>query len=450
MRAFFLFTLLAVAISGFSQRNLTGLWSGSLTHDSLVGRKDLSFELALTQYKQKVYGYTRRTFIVNDTLYYVLKRVKGKIDGNVCEITDDEYISYNFQAKVDKNVKVTYTFHYSESDSSWNMTGNWKTNKVKNNYRAMSGSISVQQEKDLDNAKIFAHLEELKLADDVVFYQESKKPSVVNAPPSKALVTNNKSVNNQQTKSELAKNNNPTTKTSGNTVTSNTKPSQSNTVPVTAVNKPGDNPTTKKTVSNEPGPAEALAVNKKEIKSEPAPVTSANKQTDPTAVAVTGDESNQPKPKSLADTKVDASMTVADLGNKNPASAIPPKEIKLPVAAAFVAERKAAPPQIIDFKTDSIELSLYDNGEVDGDTVSVLLNDAVIIAKQGLRASAFKKTIYFPQGSDEFKMVLYAENLGKYPPNTGLLIIHDGEDVHQVRFSADLQQNAVLIFRRKK
>jgi hypothetical protein len=47
-------------------------------------------------------------------------------------------------------------------------------------------------------------------------------------------------------------------------------------------------------------------------------------------------------------------------------------------------------------------------------------------------------------------LVLYAENLGKYPPNTGLLVVHDGEDTYQVRFSADLQQNASVVFRRKK
>jgi len=47
-------------------------------------------------------------------------------------------------------------------------------------------------------------------------------------------------------------------------------------------------------------------------------------------------------------------------------------------------------------------------------------------------------------------LVLYAENLGKYPPNTGLLIVHDGNDTYQIRFSADLQQNAAVIFKRKR
>jgi hypothetical protein len=120
-------------------------------------------------------------------------------------------------------------------------------------------------------------------------------------------------------------------------------------------------------------------------------------------------------------------------------------------AALFIKERVVAAPQVVNFKSDSLELALYDNGEVDGDTVSVLLNGQLILAKQGLKASAIKKTIYAPaNNNDSLTMVLYAENLGKYPPNTGLLIIHDGNDTYQVRFSADLQQNAAVIFKRRK
>ena len=51
-------------------------------------------------------------------------------------------------------------------------------------------------------------------------------------------------------------------------------------------------------------------------------------------------------------------------------------------------------------------LALYDNGEVDGDTVSVLLNGEVIVAKQCLKTAAFKKTIYIPSGDFQANIVL--------------------------------------------
>ena len=142
-------------------------------------------------------------------------------------------------------------------------------------------------------------------------------------------------------------------------------------------------------------------------------------------------------------------ITTAKTDDKNLRS--DSKEIKVNAsAAAFVQERKMIAPQIVTFKSDSLELSLYDNGEIDGDTVSVLLNGTILLAKQGLKASAIKKTIYIQRGDEEVNLVLYAENLGKYPPNTGLLVVHDGDDVYQLRFSADLQQNAAVVFRRKK
>jgi hypothetical protein len=121
-----------------------------------------------------------------------------------------------------------------------------------------------------------------------------------------------------------------------------------------------------------------------------------------------------------------------------------------PTAAVHVNERKTTAAQEVSFVSDSLLLSLYDNGEIDGDTVSVLMNGELILAKQGLKASAIKKTIYLKPGDTEFTLVLYAENLGKYAPNTGLLVVYDGEERHQVRFSADLQQNAAIIFRKKR
>jgi hypothetical protein len=45
---------------------------------------------------------------------------------------------------------------------------------------------------------------------------------------------------------------------------------------------------------------------------------------------------------------------------------------------------------------------------------------------------------------------MYAENLGSIPPNTGLLIIMDGEKRYEVRFSADLKTNAAILLRRRK
>jgi hypothetical protein len=95
-------------------------------------------------------------------------------------------------------------------------------------------------------------------------------------------------------------------------------------------------------------------------------------------------------------------------------------------------------------------LTLYDNGEIDGDTVSVLMNGEVIMPMVGLTTNAVRKVIYTKDLPDSIQIVMYAETLGSLPPNTGLLIVYDGTERYEIRFSGDLKKNAAIVFRRKE
>jgi len=137
------------------------------------------------------------------------------------------------------------------------------------------------------------------------------------------------------------------------------------------------------------------------------------------------------------------------VGFENTASTIPNNQ-KTIGAAAEIALRKTEAIRTIDFKSDSLVLVLYDNGIVDGDTVSVVLNDEVIIPKQGLTEQAYRKVIKIPPSmGDSLQLVIYAENLGSIPPNSGLLIIEDGSDRYEVGFMGDMTKSPAVILRRK-
>jgi len=125
---------------------------------------------------------------------------------------------------------------------------------------------------------------------------------------------------------------------------------------------------------------------------------------------------------------------------------VPKKEApsKLPYT-----QRKDHLQQTLDISSDSLFLSFYDNGVVDGDSISVYLNDQPVVTNALLKSVATKKTVYVG-GMNELKLLLVAENLGTIPPNTGLLIIRDGDKTFQVNFTADMQTNASVILRRKK
>jgi len=141
----------------------------------------------------------------------------------------------------------------------------------------------------------------------------------------------------------------------------------------------------------------------------------------------------------------------------------PPKTVKAPerknsqpwVADASVkridtVERKTQVIRRINFASDSIVINLYDNGEVDGDTISVFLNGKVILSKQGLTATAITKTIYANEIGDSSELVMYAENLGRIPPNSGLLVIRAGYERYQVRFTGDLENSSAVILKRRR
>ncbi len=107
--------------------------------------------------------------------------------------------------------------------------------------------------------------------------------------------------------------------------------------------------------------------------------------------------------------------------------------------------------QSVYIKSDSLILTLYDNGTVDGDTVSVIMNGVVIMPRVGLSTKAYNKTIYLtPEMGDSINIIMYAENLGSIPPNTGLLVVRDGGKDYEIRFTGDLTKNSAIILRRKK
>ena len=127
-----------------------------------------------------------------------------------------------------------------------------------------------------------------------------------------------------------------------------------------------------------------------------------------------------------------------------------PARVPEPRAAADIARRKMEVIRSIDFSSDSLVLSLYDNGTVDGDTVSVVLNGTVIMPRKGLTTQAIRMTVPVTREmGDSLVLVMFAENLGSIPPNSGLLIIQAGSERHEIRFAGDLQKSSAVVLRRR-
>lgn len=122
-----------------------------------------------------------------------------------------------------------------------------------------------------------------------------------------------------------------------------------------------------------------------------------------------------------------------------------------PVVVAALDTRTSAVIKTLEIVNDSVTLSFYDNGVVDGDVISVFVNGENVVASQKLNEVAIKKTVHLTNfAADSVEVTLVAETLGSIPPNTGLVLVHDGDKRYDVRFSADMKTNASIIFRKVK
>lgn len=100
--------------------------------------------------------------------------------------------------------------------------------------------------------------------------------------------------------------------------------------------------------------------------------------------------------------------------------------------------------------TDSVyRLLLYDNGEVDNDTVSVYINDSLVVYRQRLQQRPLVIPLTGFTGSS-FRLRMLAHNEGDIPPNTALLRVETGSGRQELTLSADLRVNSLVIFERAK
>ncbi len=307
---------------------VSGLYSGTLVNDST--KKIQQYEFALSEYRDKITGYSYTTFVLNDTFYYSIKRVKAIKKNNQLIIEDDKMLVNNFPESPAKRVKQTSIIDLNTTDTLVNAVGKWTTNQTKV-YYSLHGQADAKRNNDSSASALISHLKELK-----VINSNATQTAVVKTKPDEAI---------QRIKKE---------------------------------------------------PVQEKKMKKESVK-EKKPI--------PTIIA-----------------------------------AVIPYD-----------QRKNKLLETIGIQSDSLILSFYDNGVVDGDAISVYVNGQNVISNARLTEAAIKKTVYFTStNSDSIQLTLTAENLGSLPPNTGLVVIQDGENKYQIHFSADLQTNATIVFRKRR
>lgn len=106
--------------------------------------------------------------------------------------------------------------------------------------------------------------------------------------------------------------------------------------------------------------------------------------------------------------------------------------------------------QTVNVTSDEVTIKIYDNGEIDDDTVSVYLDNKLILANKRLSTTPITYTFKITDDEPEHIITMVAENLGRIPPNTSLMMVHSGDKRYEVRISTNEQKNAVIRFRYQK
>lgn len=387
--------------------DITGLWKGTMYNDTT--QLNYRYEIAISQNeKGKLTGFSHTYFILDNKEYHGVKKIRIKRDGDEITTTDIELIANNYPIKPPKGVHVSNTLKFEIKEGAMLLSGAFSTNRTKE-YAPATGFIQVERKINFHESALIPHLEELGLAKELSFVQEEavakaeiKTPPIVEQP-----IVKPQPVKEQPVTEQTVAKTQPVVKEKPVTEQPVVK-----TAPVVKQQPAVQQPITKTPTTTKEQPiVKATPV----VKQQPA-AEKVIKQPEPVAVK-------------KAEDKIPVSLATS--------------------SAVDIEKRTVETIQTLYFKTDSLVLTLYDNGEVDGDTVSVLMNGKLIMPRVGLSTNAVRKTIYIEDIDDSIQIVMYAETLGSLPPNTGLLIVYDGTERHEIRFSGDMKRSSAIMFRRK-
>ncbi len=116
------------------------------------------------------------------------------------------------------------------------------------------------------------------------------------------------------------------------------------------------------------------------------------------------------------------------------------RETDLPV---FYNSRSLALIREIHIEADEAEIDVYDNGIVDGDSITLIDNHVPVFQKAGLSTKALKYSINNKQ-TEVHSIAFFADNLGSIAPNTGLMVITANRKRWEINFSSDFSNTSFV------
>lgn len=144
----------------------------------------------------------------------------------------------------------------------------------------------------------------------------------------------------------------------------------------------------------------------------------------------------------LVKPKIDSASKTTSVINQN--------QKIIPAAPLVLKTRENTLARKIETDAGEIKVDLYDNGDIDGDTVSIYHNNTLIRSKQRLSQKPISITLSIDPSQPHHELIMVAENLGSIPPNTSVMIITTANNRYKVSISSSEQKNAKVVFTLRK
>jgi hypothetical protein len=100
----------------------------------------------------------------------------------------------------------------------------------------------------------------------------------------------------------------------------------------------------------------------------------------------------------------------------------------------------------VEVDTGMIRLDFYDNGEIDDDTISVYVNKKLILSNERLSAKPSTTFIKIDTENTFQEIEMVAQNLGRIPPNTALLMVTAGTKRYRLYLTSTETKSAKVRF----
>lgn len=99
---------------------------------------------------------------------------------------------------------------------------------------------------------------------------------------------------------------------------------------------------------------------------------------------------------------------------------------------------------------EEFKVDLYDNGEIDGDTVSVFYNNQLVLSNQKLTDKPLSLKLKLDPSREDNELVMYAENMGSIPPNTALMVATIEGKRYEVYITSTERSSGAIRFKKKE